>query len=40
VPWLTHTGGEQLPVKAGEFYNMQCPLAGDCKIGLNWAMTH
>jgi DNA polymerase-1 len=27
-------------VKAGEFYNMQCPLAGDCKIGLNWAMTH
>jgi DNA polymerase I-like protein with 3'-5' exonuclease and polymerase domains len=25
---------------AGEFYNMQCPLAGDCKIGLNWAMTH
>jgi DNA polymerase I-like protein with 3'-5' exonuclease and polymerase domains len=27
-------------VRAGEFYNMQCPLAGDCKIGLNWAMTH
>jgi DNA polymerase I len=27
-------------MRAGEFYNMQCPLAGDCKIGLNWAMTH
>jgi DNA polymerase I-like protein with 3'-5' exonuclease and polymerase domains len=27
-------------VKAGELYNMQCPLSGDCKIGFNWAMTH
>lgn len=26
--------------KAGEYYKMRCPLAGEYKIGLNWAETH
>lgn len=26
--------------KAGEFFNFRCPLAGEAKIGSNWAETH
>lgn len=26
--------------KAGEYLKMECPLASDCKIGLNWLHTH
>lgn len=26
--------------QAGEYLKMECPLASDCKIGLNWANTH
>ena len=26
--------------KAGEYLNMECPLASDCQIGLNWMHTH
>lgn len=26
--------------KAGEYYNFRCPLAGDFKVGRNWAETH
>ena len=26
--------------KAGEFYNTNCPLDGEYKVGKNWAMTH
>ena len=26
--------------KAGEYLNMECLLASDCKVGLNWNQTH
>ena len=26
--------------KAGEFFNFRCPLAGEAKVGKNWAQTH
>lgn len=26
--------------KAGEYYNLRCPLAGDYDIGANWSETH
>jgi DNA polymerase-1 len=26
--------------KAGEFFNFRCPIAGEAKIGTNWAETH
>lgn len=26
--------------KAGEHFNLRCPLAGDAKVGTNWAETH
>ena len=26
--------------KAGEYYNMRCPLTGEYKIGGNWSETH
>lgn len=26
--------------QAGTDFNLRCPLAGDYKIGLNWAQTH
>lgn len=26
--------------KAGEYLKMECPLASDAKIGLNWSQTH
>ena len=26
--------------KAGEYLNMECPLASDAKVGLNWLHTH
>ena len=31
---------EQSIIKAGEFYNLNIPLAADVKIGNNWAETH
>jgi len=27
-------------VKAGEFYNLRCPMDGEYKIGDNWSETH
>ncbi len=27
-------------VRAGEFYQLNCPMAGEAKIGANWAETH
>ena len=27
-------------IKAGEYYNLRCPMEGDPKIGNNWAETH
>ena len=27
-------------IKAGEMYNLNCPMEGDSSIGLNWAETH
>ena len=26
--------------KAGEYLKMECPLASDAKVGLNWLHTH
>ena len=31
---------EECVRKAGEYLKMECPLASDCKIGLNWNHTH
>lgn len=31
---------EECVRKAGEYLKMECPLASDCKIGLNWQHTH
>lgn len=31
---------EACVTKAGEYFNFRCPLAGESKIGLNWAATH
>lgn len=31
---------EECVKKAGEYLNMHCELASDCKIGLNWMQTH
>ena len=31
---------EEMATKAGEYYNIDCPMAGSGKIGRNWAETH
>lgn len=33
--WLVHC-----IVRAGEFYNLRCPLDGESKVGDNWSKTH
>ena len=31
---------EESAVKAGEYYNLRCPIAAEAKIGKNWAEVH
>ncbi|AFR52081.1 DNA polymerase [Escherichia phage ECBP2] len=37
---ILRTLTEECVRKAGEYLKMECPLASDCKIGLNWNHTH
>jgi hypothetical protein len=34
------TVAEETAAEAGEYYNIDCPMAGSGKIGRNWAETH
>ena len=34
------TVAEEMATKAGEYYNIDCPMAGSGKIGRNWAETN
>ena len=27
-------------IKAGEYYNLRCPMDGEYKVGGNWSETH
>jgi len=27
-------------IKAGEYYNLRCPMDGEYKVGDNWSETH
>ena len=37
--WLIDNS-KQAITKAGEFFNFRCPLAGEARMGKNWAETH
>ena len=37
--WLIESSKRAI-TKAGEFFNFRCPLAGEARMGNNWAETH